>query len=450
METLRASSYIIPIKLEEEGKYALIHGYTGAVDIVGEDLMSKLLRHPFDKQLFSSELLNNLLKRGYITLKSKEEECNYVLRIARALHKRDKMFYSEFTWIVTYNCNFRCPYCFEKREAKDSKYSISFTKSMVDQTFDAMKELESLVLLQRNVVVLYGGEPLLKENKEIVKYIVEQGKRKGYKFHAITNGYDLDNFIDLLGQDLICRLQVTIDGTKDLHNQKRIHYKDSNSFDKIISNIQLILQVKPEIQISVRVNIDGHNLNDFAELKNYFREKGFLDNENFNVYSALVADNDNVSDKDRVNVISTKEYIHQQVKKNTVSSCNGYLSLYNKIYKAIKNKESIPLKATYCSSQTGGYVFSPLGEIYPCWEVVGRTEYQIGCLQNGSIKWNESELARWRSKDIGNSSCKHCRYAFFCGGGCQAMKGNHCAYFEELFKNVVIDVYKCVYADMFN
>ena len=39
METLRTSSYIIPVKLEsEEGKYMLIHGYTGAVDIVTEDI----------------------------------------------------------------------------------------------------------------------------------------------------------------------------------------------------------------------------------------------------------------------------------------------------------------------------------------------------------------------------------------------------------------------------
>lgn len=33
MDTLRTSSYTIPIKLDsEEGKYMLIHGYTGAID----------------------------------------------------------------------------------------------------------------------------------------------------------------------------------------------------------------------------------------------------------------------------------------------------------------------------------------------------------------------------------------------------------------------------------
>ena len=35
MKKLRVSSYMIPVKLEkEEGKYMLIHGYTGAADVV--------------------------------------------------------------------------------------------------------------------------------------------------------------------------------------------------------------------------------------------------------------------------------------------------------------------------------------------------------------------------------------------------------------------------------
>ena len=40
MGILRTSSYMIPVKLEkEEGKYMLIHGYTGAIDIVTENLL---------------------------------------------------------------------------------------------------------------------------------------------------------------------------------------------------------------------------------------------------------------------------------------------------------------------------------------------------------------------------------------------------------------------------
>lgn len=67
METLRASSYIIPVKLEsEEGKYMLIHGYTGAMDIVSEDLLNSIMDINSVSDL-SSETLQILKTRGYIT-----------------------------------------------------------------------------------------------------------------------------------------------------------------------------------------------------------------------------------------------------------------------------------------------------------------------------------------------------------------------------------------------
>ncbi|MBB4043287.1 uncharacterized protein GGR06_001054 [Bacteroides reticulotermitis] len=40
MKHARASSYIIPVKLKD-GRYMLIHGYTGAVDIITEGLLKK-------------------------------------------------------------------------------------------------------------------------------------------------------------------------------------------------------------------------------------------------------------------------------------------------------------------------------------------------------------------------------------------------------------------------
>ena len=177
MGTLRTSSYMIPVKLEsEKGKYMLIHGYTGAMDIVSESIVLYLKNNEIKK--ISSLTLQVLQKRGYITNKTKEEEIEYVERVAQALHKRDEILHKSFTWVVTYNCNFRCPYCFEKREYKDSSHRIVLTKSQVDQLFNAMTEIEPRKQLQAPVITLYGGEPLLKENKEIVTYIVQEGRKK--------------------------------------------------------------------------------------------------------------------------------------------------------------------------------------------------------------------------------------------------------------------------------
>lgn len=389
----RVSSYVISIKLEESnGKYLLIQGYTGAIDIVKESIALKLENN--DIAGLPEVTLQTLRSRGYITDRTKEEEVGYVERIAHALHKRDKILYKSFTWVVTYNCNFRCPYCFEKRENKDSSHRIVFTKEQVDRTFAAMNEIEHRKQLQNPIITLYGGEPLLKENKEIVTYIVREGKNRGYKFHAITNGYDLDSFLDLLSPGLICQLQITIDGTKKLHNQKRKHFEDPDSFDKIISNIKLIFQRKLNVNIHIRINVDNHNLNDFKALYSYFGQIGFLAYKNFKVYSALIQNNGEVQgqDKNDVDFLSESEYLKGNENMGTISSCAGYNMIYKKIHLALTSKRAMPLTAVYCAAQTGEYVFTPLKEIYPCWEVVGDKNFQIGTIGHNSITWDEEEL----------------------------------------------------------
>ncbi len=451
METLRKSSYLIPIKLEnEEGKYMLIHGYTGAMDVVSERVVLYLKNNDISK--LSDSTLQALHKRGYITNKTKEEEIEYVERIAKALHKRDNILHKSFTWVVTYNCNFRCPYCFEKREYKDSSHHIALTKSQVDQLFNAMIEIEPRKQLQDSVITLYGGEPLLKGNKEIVTYIVHEGRKRGYKFHAITNGYDLDSYFTLLAPDLITLIQITIDGTKKNHNQKRKHFEDSNSFDKIISNIKLIFEKELNVDIHVRVNVDNYNLEDFKSLYLYFREIGFLSHKNFKMYSALIQDNKEVKDSDKkdIDFLSESEYLAINEKMGTITSCAGYDAIYKKIEYAITTKKPLPLTAVHCTAQTGEYVFSPLNEIYPCWEVVGDKKFQIGTIENNAINWNKNELKKWHSHDVASLSCKYCKYVFLCGGGCLAMKNNQCNLFKRMIIKAVNTIYNSIHANMFN
>lgn len=40
---------------------------------------------------------------------------------------------------------------------------------------------------------------------------------------AITNGYDLDSYIDLLKEFSFKNLQITLDGKKEVNDRRRIH-----------------------------------------------------------------------------------------------------------------------------------------------------------------------------------------------------------------------------------
>lgn len=445
METLRMSSYTIPVRLEnKDNKYMLIHGYTGAIDVIDETLLKKIKDYSINT-ILTDNTKQTLISRGYLTSKSTEEEYDYVARVAKVLHQKDKILYKHFTWIVTYNCNFRCPYCFECRDAKDSEKHIAFTKEMTDKAYQAMEKIEPRKELRNTVITLYGGEPLLKENKEIVRYIVEEGCKRGYKFMAITNGYDLDCFLDLLSPEKIYKIQITIDGTKEIHNSKRIHIQDHNTFDKILSNIKLAQSTN--VQVVVRVNTDNQNIKDFLKLNTLFKEQGFTENKNFKIYSALLRNNTNISsnEKKSLDFLSASSFFNKHKEMGTMSMCADY-GTFQKIYNAISKGEPISFRSVFCPSQSGAYVFDPVGHIYPCWETIGEKEFQIGEYSMEQINWDEEKKQKWQRQNISSSDkCKHCKYALFCGGGCiaHATSGNgHCSYFHTIFKNIANRAYE--------
>ena len=202
METLRTSSYLIPVRLEDEkDKYMLIHGYTGAIDVVNKEVVDLLkMNHFATAQMvpFGDGLKKRLTQRGYLTIKTEEEEYKYVERLALALHKRNRLIYTQFTFVVTYNCNFECPYCFESFLAGTFDKPSHFSKEMVDSAYQAISEIQPQKDLCSKSIALFGGEPLLAENKELVTYIVKKGFDLGFRFHALTNGYDLHEYQDLL------------------------------------------------------------------------------------------------------------------------------------------------------------------------------------------------------------------------------------------------------------
>lgn len=445
MGKFRISSYVIPVKLEKEtGKYMLIHGYTGAIDIVSEELLGKINSIPSEID-YSGNIWQNMLKRGYVTTKTKEEEYAYVARMAKALHKKWDILYTTFTWVVTYKCNFRCPYCYEGKDKKDSEYNLAFTKNQVDIAYDAQDKIQPRKELRKNVITLYGGEPLLAENKEIVNYIVAEGRKRGYTFTAITNGYEIDHFLNLLSPDGIFKLQITIDGTKEIHNQRRVHYKDYNTFDKIVDNVELAL--KKGIQVSVRMNSDNRNIECFAELKNYFEKRHFFTFSGFNFYLGRVRDNDSItsSAQKNLNFISIQSFIEKQQQFGS-TPFRLDAGIYKNLYDAITNKQPLPYNSISCTAQSGGYVLDPLGNIYPCWEVVGKKEYVKGFYSREGIRWNSDVINEWRNTDVSQRApCSHCKYALICGGGCpyysKSKDHNQCILFKKMFTLIVNKAY---------
>lgn len=436
----RISSYIISVRLSAE-KTMLIHGYSGAMDVVNNVLAEALAQG--ELSTVDDDDKAYLIKRGYVTNKTDEEEKAYILRFAAALMKKDRLLYDSYTFAVTYNCNFRCPYCFEKNSITPDSKTNAMTPRLVDKAFAAIEQLQKDKQQPSKGITLYGGEPLLKENYGNVRYIVEKGAENGFKFTAVTNGYDLEYFEEFLSPDKICSIQVTIDGIENIHNQKRVHHLGLPTFGKIVENIGLAL--KKGVRVNVRFNTDKTNFDQLTELETYFDTLGYTADKNFRIDSAKLDNyDDNLPTEAKKYFFSQKEFIKKHEELNFKYGWHD-LQTYSTLYSAIKSRKPLPYKGNFCSSQTGGYVFDAFGKIYPCWEIVGDKNFIVGDYSGNEIVWDNTKIDYWLSQTIFNyKECQSCKCALLCGGGCPAHNLDHhrCLNMMEIIKNAAQRAYK--------
>lgn len=449
---MRISSYNIYVPLKDEEKnYMFINGCLGTIDVVSEDVFDKIMNiiKEVEKiQDIDGALLETLKKRGYITDKTVEEErkeFQHVVEIVQNVSRK----YVHFTIMPTYNCNFRCSYCYERDLLKKNKNWLEavITEDVIDRTFDMVDKLEAEGKKVNRTFTLYGGEPLLKENYDTVKYLVSMCKERNITLRAISNGHDLDYYGDLLGADGIQSIQITLDGIAEYHNKKRFLKGNKPTFDKVTENIGFALE--KGVDIALRSNIDTNNLNQVSRLTSFYNEKGWAEKPNFMYYFKNVH-GCYISEKLYVKEDQIYNEIQQNDGKSDYKHSNIGITLAKNMKYLLESGKFVIPRASFCGATTSMYVVDPFGDIYPCWEVVGQKE--DCCIGNvNEENFQDREIYKyWRNRDINHiKECSGCVYAIFCGGGCpahiRARKGDiymsYCGEFKEIFNDVVAQVY---------
>ena len=343
----------------------------------------------------------------------------------------------------TYECNFCCSYCYQQHRIKHGRDWIEHTMSdeMIDAIFSALGNYKA-----RGYAVdrftFYGGEPFLKKNLPVVRKIAERGRAAGMEMNAITNGYDLEAYLDFLEEFKFTYLQVTIDGVGEVHNRRRIHKSGADTYEQIFSNVERVLE--RGIGIDLRINIGTDNLYGIKDLIEDFRARGLIDKENarqeeerrlkkFNpkaktargkfYYYLKTTDNEehperNVSERSTVEELfkaglSVEEAFGHQ---------NRYCSVAEKLF-AMSKKDSFPsFDPTFCGAESGMIVIDPFGRLYSCYDFVNNKEMEIGFVdvKRGRFVMN-FELAKWKTRTADLlKNCPTCPYCFICSGGCAA------------------------------
>lgn len=300
------------------------------------------------------------------------------------------------------DCQFGCPYCYEA--------GIDRSKTMSQETQNALISF----IRQKNPksihVHWYGGEPLMQ--MDIIESLTEQiltfckDNVVGYTAEMVTNAYLLnENMLNRLLHCKIKKVQITIDGPKEIHDSRRFLIGGGPTYNIIMDNIENALG---RLDIDLRVNIDKTNEDKLEELTAELVDRNILDN--VHAYIGHVTSTDEYGE---TKCISRKRYADLSDQWYDQLSQYSKANKYTKLYR-------YPLQtATRCIIETAsGYVVDPDGLLYKCWNHIGREEFSIGKITDKEIKISSLLLNYLMSQDILEQGCIKCKMLPYCGGGC--------------------------------
>ena len=390
----------------KDGSYILWNSYSGAISVFKPQ--QRLGIQALLKEGYTGEpkgVVKYLSDNGFLVPKGTNEYRKVQLSFGQT-HYRQDLF--ELILLASEDCNFRCNYCYEDFARGTMLPSVrEGVKKMVERRAPHLRQL---------TVGWFGGEPLygFQAMEDLGPFFIEIAKEHSIRFfsHITTNGYLLtpDVAEKLLAWN-VTNYQITVDGMREQHDQKRPARDGSGTFDTIISNL-IELKKRPErFAVRVRVNYDREN-HPYLEDLLLLLEKEFGDDRRFAVDFHSVGkwggpnDQDlEVCGVDEVKVV--RERLRQSAKDKGFRPSG-----------TLRDRNSLGKNVCY-AARPYNFIVGADGKLMKCTIVLDKEDHNIvGQLTpNGDMILNVDNLALWTEPAFqSDTGCQKCAILPTCQG----------------------------------
>lgn len=401
------SKHNIFSKVKDSDEYFLLNPLSMQADILNSEEAQKYM----DKQITNHQ---EYIEKGYL-VDPKAEEKLFKNKYLDFIDERDsdeiQLFFTPW-----YTCNFNCSYCFQDEYTNPDE---SVSHEVIDAFFSY---IDTQFTNRKKYITIFGGEPFLNTpgRKDSIQKIIEGANQRNLDIAAVTNGYHLIDFIDILKQGRIREIQVTLDGTFEIHDRRRMLKGGKGTFHAIVKGIDCLLQEK--MPVNLRMVVDKDNVSNLPELARFAIEKGWTQNP---VFKTALGRN--------------YELHHCQTNNKRLFS---RIEMYQEIYKLVKSNPEIlefhkpafsiskfifengelpnPLFDS-CSGTKTEWAFDYTGKIYSCTATVGNSGDELGTFYP-EVNLKEDLIEEWEDRDVLTiDECANCSVKLACGGGCAAV-----------------------------
>jgi len=403
------SQHNIITKINDSEDFFIVNPLHKSADIISENEL-KMLKNKLDPK-------GEFVQRGYLVDEAKEKRA-FKLAYLDFTEKRETDE-TQLFFVPNYSCNFACSYCYQEGYNPVQK---AVNNEVIDAFF---RYINTEFAGRRKYITVFGGEPLLpgEHQRAMLTHFITKANEAKLDLAFVTNGFTLADYTDLLKTASIREIQVTLDGTQEVHDGRRYLKGKQPTFDKIVEGIDACLTAG--ININLRMVIDKENIGNLADLARFAIEKGWTKSPLFKTqigrnYELHFCNSTPEKLFDRATLY---QHLYQLLKKHP------YIAEFYKpafsIAKYIAENESLPTPLfDSCPACKTEWAFDFTGTIYSCTATVGNKGDELGTFYPEVTK-NETAIESWQNRDITTiEKCKSCEVALACGGGCASVAKN--------------------------
>jgi uncharacterized protein len=414
---MKYSKYNIFSKIRDSENYFIINLLTGNADILNPGDAEKLKVLINGNDLSDNAFYKELAEKEYISDEEAEKKL-YVKRYLDFLDSRSKDEIQLF-FVTNYSCNFACTYCYQ------DQYNNTGQQIGTEVTDAFFQYVKKEFALHNKYITVFGGEPLLSSPKQIetIEYFVKRATEENIEISFVTNGYNLKNYVDILRKGLIREVQVTLDGTEKVHNNRRFLKGGNGTFNEIVGGIDECL--KNRITVNLRMVIDKENIGTLPDLARFAIDKGWTKSPYFKTQLGRNYELHHCqsSPGKLFSRISMFEEIYKLTKTNP-----HILEFYKPAYsvaKFLSENGSLPDPLfDACPACKTEWAFDYTGRIYSCTATVGKTDEALGSYYP-VVSLDKGKISQWESRDVtAIPECRDCSLQLACGGGCGSVAKN--------------------------
>jgi len=317
---------------------------------------------------------------------------------------------------IAHDCNLRCRYCF----ASTGDFGTRRTLMSPETGKKAIDFIIEKSGARRNLEIdFFGGEPLLNFDtiKQIVFYANKRGEETGknFRFTLTTNAVLLNEEHKEFINKYIGNIVLSIDGRPEVNDRMRFRIDGRGTYDDILPKIKDMADSRNQDRYYVRGTFTRENL-DFSKDVLHLADLGFRQIS----VEPVVAAKDTGFDLRREDLPELFEEYEKLVLEyvNRYKNKNGFNFFHFMI--DLDHGPCAVKRLKGCGSGDEYLAVTPEGDLYPCHQFVGMSEFKMGNVNNGNeIDMNIHQMFAGQTIYT-KTECRKCWAKFFCSGGCAA------------------------------